>query len=72
MKPSAVLFDCDGVLVDSEPETLRVIHEDLIAHGMDITLHEMEERFVGGTVPAIAERVRAIGVDLPDDWSARV
>jgi beta-phosphoglucomutase-like phosphatase (HAD superfamily) len=50
MKPSAVLFDCDGVLVDSEPETLRVIHEDLIAHGMDITLHEMEERFVGGTV----------------------
>ena len=32
MIPSLVIFDCDGVLVDSEPITNRELAADLTAH----------------------------------------
>ena len=44
---SAILFDCDGVLVDSEPITHRVLREMLIELGWDISEQETLERFVG-------------------------
>ncbi len=44
---SAVLFDCDGVLVDSEPTTNKVLREMLIELGWDISEQESIDRFVG-------------------------
>ena len=44
---SAILFDCDGVLVDSEPTTHRVLREMLIELGWDISEQETLRRFVG-------------------------
>jgi len=42
-----IIFDCDGVLVDSEPITNRVFGEMLGELGMQVTLDEMFELFVG-------------------------
>jgi HAD superfamily hydrolase (TIGR01509 family) len=44
---AAVLFDCDGVLVDSEPITNGVLREMLIELGWDISVEECLDRFVG-------------------------
>ena len=44
---SAVLFDCDGILVDSEPITNGVLREMLQELGWDISEEECVRRFVG-------------------------
>jgi HAD superfamily hydrolase (TIGR01509 family) len=46
----AVLFDCDGVLVDSEIITNTVICKRLNALGWSLSLEECMARFVGTTV----------------------
>ncbi len=47
MKFEAVLFDCDGVLVDSEPITNRVLREMLGELGWQLTHDECMRHFVG-------------------------
>ncbi len=47
---SAVLFDCDGVLVDSEPITNRVLRGMLLDLGWDLTPEESVRRFVGKAI----------------------
>jgi HAD superfamily hydrolase (TIGR01509 family) len=47
MKFEAVLFDCDGVLVDSEPITNGVLREMLGERGWVVTQEECMRLFVG-------------------------
>jgi HAD superfamily hydrolase (TIGR01509 family) len=69
-RPDAVLFDCDGVIVDSEPPTFALLADDLAAAGLRMTLAEMEHAFLGGTIGGIHARARALGAVLPEDWTA--
>ena len=46
----AVLFDCDGVLVDSEPITNRVLTEMLGELGWQLSVEETMRIFVGKAV----------------------
>lgn len=66
--PAAVLLDCDGVLVDSEPITLGLIAADLARRGLPLTVADMEGMFLGGTIRGLAERARTMGARLPDTW----
>ena len=68
MRPEAVLFDCDGVLVDSESITDRAIAANLTRHGLAIDAHEVSELFLGGTIRGVADVARARGADLPENW----
>ena len=48
MKPDGVIFDCDGVLVDSETVAFDQMEADLAIHGPHLTRAQMEgERRVG-------------------------
>ncbi|RWR11506.1 HAD family hydrolase [Paenirhodobacter populi] len=69
MKPQAVLFDCDGVLVDSEPVTFALIQEDFAAHGLHMTIPELEPLFIGHTIEETGRYARAHGADLPAGWA---
>lgn len=69
-RPEAVLFDCDGVIVDSEGPSFALFLEELALHGLSLTLEEFETRFVGGTVETVAARARAAGATLPEGWVA--
>ncbi len=71
MTPAAVLFDCDGVVVDSEGPTFDLLIEDLAAHGLVLTRHQLETDYIGGTIETVATRARAAGARLPQDWVAR-
>jgi HAD superfamily hydrolase (TIGR01509 family) len=68
MTPKAVLFDCDGVLVDSEAAAFDLLTADLASHGLHLTRAEMETRFLGGTIGGLFTTARGLGADLPDDW----
>ena len=63
----AVIFDCDGVLVDSEPIAERVLAEVLTEHGRPTTAAQIAERFIGLAWPQIIERL-----DLEADSEAAV
>jgi HAD superfamily hydrolase (TIGR01509 family) len=63
-----VIFDCDGVLVDSEPLADRVLLEGLAARGMPIEPSFVEERFLGRSLAAICAILRdECGIDLSHD-----
>ena len=44
-----VIFDCDGVLIDSEPIANRVLARQLHAAGTSLPESEVMARFVGRT-----------------------
>lgn len=70
-RPQAVLFDCDGVIVDSEGPTFDLLIEDLATHGLRLTRQQLETDYIGGTIETVAARVRAKGTPLPADWVAQ-
>ena len=45
--PQLVIFDCDGVLVDSEPVANRTLAQMLRELGLELTQEEIFEKFVG-------------------------
>jgi len=68
-----VIFDCDGVLVDSEVISCRAHAETLTRHGYPITEEQVLHRFLGVSdreARLIIER--EIGRRLPDDFEAQV
>lgn len=69
-RPAAVLFDCDGVIVDSEGPTFDLLIADLATHGLPLTRHQLETDFIGGTIETVATRARAAGARLPEGWVA--
>ena len=68
MIPDAVLFDCDGVIVDSETATFQMLITELASHGLPLTMDQLETDYIGGTIDTIATRARAAGARLPPDW----
>jgi HAD superfamily hydrolase (TIGR01509 family) len=69
---SHVIFDCDGVLIDSEKISMDVDLALLAQSGIDFTEAEMHHRFVGTTFEAmIAAMELEFGKSLPKDLSAR-
>ncbi|KQW32154.1 hydrolase [Rhizobium sp. Root274] len=59
IKPTQlVIFDCDGVLVDSEPIALEVLVEALAVKGIAIDADGAAERFLGRSIASMAEAVR--------------
>jgi HAD superfamily hydrolase (TIGR01509 family) len=64
-----VIFDCDGVLVDSERLAVRVEARYLTELGWRLTEAEVIERFMGHTDAYMDEAVEArLGDRLPEGW----
>lgn len=68
MTLSAVLFDCDGVIVDSERPMMQLLHQDMLSFGLEVDFEEMVTMNLGGAVPQFAPRLREMGADVPQDW----
>ena len=64
-----VIFDCDGVLIDSEPPANRLVAAEIRAHGSTVTDVAAQHRFAGKALSMIAAELAAIdGIILPIDW----
>lgn len=69
----AVIFDCDGTLVDSETLSAEVIAECLAPHGITLTAGEALAAFRGRHLTAVFRDAEAeIGRALPPDFEAFV
>lgn len=66
-----MIFDCDGVLVDSETITHRTIVDQLAVHGFHIIPDQCSDLFVGGTMKSAGEEAIRRGAALPEDWADR-
>ena len=64
-----IIFDCDGVLVDSEVLSCGCLSDVLASHGIDLGVDEALELFVGRSITAVREHYRALGRLLPDEFS---
>jgi HAD superfamily hydrolase (TIGR01509 family) len=66
-----VIFDCDGVLIDSEPIANRVLVEQLRGLGLRMTDDEVMRTYIGNTRDGcIAITERKLGRRLPEDFAA--
>lgn len=71
MRFEAILFDCDGVLVDSEPIVNRVLRDMLAERGWALTEAECWRIFVGKAVKDERARIELhTGQPLTEDWLA--
>lgn len=67
-----VIFDCDGVLIDSELLSARILIEQVAAHGISIDRAYVRDHFLGRSFPTVAQIIRdRFALTLPPDFEAR-
>lgn len=65
-----VVFDCDGVLVDTEPVIGPVLAKRLGLIGVDIDAAEVDARYLGNALPSVlADVAERHGVIAPEDFA---
>ena len=68
-----VIFDCDGVLIDSEIVVCRLASEELARVGYRVSLDEVIDRFTGRPEREMVADIEADwGQALPRDYHARM
>jgi beta-phosphoglucomutase-like phosphatase (HAD superfamily) len=67
-----VIFDCDGVLVDTEPRALEVDQRVPADVGWQLSADDVVERFLGRSEQHLIGQIEAhIGRSIASDWSRR-
>jgi HAD superfamily hydrolase (TIGR01509 family) len=73
VRPRAVIFDCDGVLVDSERLMNREFSAMLNGIGLPYTPEETTRTFMGRSMQSCAQIVEAqLGKPVPDNFFAEL
>jgi len=68
--PDVVIFDCDGVLVDSETIALGVTRRALGEAGLRLTDAETRDRFLGLRLDSLVRKAEAeLGSALPSEFT---
>lgn len=66
-----VIFDCDGVLIDSEGPSCRLVASAARDHGIALSDDEALHRFAGKALGQVKRELEAeTGLDLGDDYVA--
>lgn len=66
-----VIFDCDGVLIDSELISARMLVAELAQYGVQIDLGYVARHFLGRSYPIVLSQIRAeFGIALPPGFEA--
>jgi len=69
--PKLVIFDCDGILVDTENLANRRLAEWLTAAGYPTSFEYCRKNFSGHSMVSVQKVVEATGVSLGDDFVDR-
>lgn len=64
-----IIFDCDGVLVDSEPIANELLRDALAKNGLEMAVNEVVETYVGRSMQAVVDiSEERLGRKLPADF----
>ncbi|MBL4646757.1 MAG: HAD family hydrolase, partial [Rhizobiales bacterium] len=67
-----VIFDCDGVLIDSELISAKILIDELANLGAVVDFEYFREQFLGRSFPKVAQTIRTtFDIELPDDFEIR-
>ncbi|MGP9804993.1 HAD family hydrolase [Paracoccus sp. NSM] len=71
MRFDLIIFDCDGVIADSEILSAEVLIDQLAELGITVTAEDVRRDFLGRSFPTVAAGIRArTGRALPADFEA--
>lgn len=69
MQNPFIIFDCDGVLIDSEIISARMLREEALVWGVDISIAHILENYVGRSYPTVLAQIQEqFQIELPDDF----
>lgn len=66
--PKLIIFDCDGVLVDSEMAHCEVLSANFARYGLEITPIDCRDKLGAGKMSMIGDAAQKLGASLPDNW----
>jgi HAD superfamily hydrolase (TIGR01509 family) len=72
MRPHLIIFDCDGVLVDSEVLSCRCLCDALAGCGIEVGLEETLDLFLGRSLDAVLDHYQGLGRSLPSQFPAEL
>jgi HAD superfamily hydrolase (TIGR01509 family) len=72
MRPHLIIFDCDGVLVDSEVLSCSCLCEALAGCGIEVGLEETLDLFLGRSLDAVLEHYQGLGRSIPRQFPAEL
>jgi HAD superfamily hydrolase (TIGR01509 family) len=72
VRPDLIIFDCDGVLVDSEVLSCRCLSHALAGYGIKLDLDQALDLFLGRSVTAVFEHYEALGRSIPTEFAAEL
>jgi HAD superfamily hydrolase (TIGR01509 family) len=70
--PDLIIFDCDGVLVDSEVLSCRCLSDVLAGYGISLGLDQALDLFLGRSMTAVLDHYKTIGRLDPERFSAEL
>ena len=66
-----IIFDCDGVLIDSEVISTRTLLATLGSHGLDVDLGYVQKTYLGRSISVVKEDyLRKVGRALTDSFES--
>jgi HAD superfamily hydrolase (TIGR01509 family) len=72
IRPDLIIFDCDGVLIDSEVLSCRCLSETLATYGIDLGVDQALDLFLGRSVTAVFQHYQALGRTIPEQFAAEL
>jgi HAD superfamily hydrolase (TIGR01509 family) len=69
IKPDLIIFDCDGVLIDSEMLSCRCLQQVLADNGITIAVDQILDLFLGRSTAAVLEHYQESGRLNPEKFS---
>lgn len=64
-----IIFDCDGVLIDSELISAKMLISTLDEHGVTVDLAYVAHHFLGRSYPTVLKQIKAeFGVNLSEEF----
>jgi HAD superfamily hydrolase (TIGR01509 family) len=71
-EPDLIIFDCDGVLVDSEVLSCRCLSSVLAAYGIELGVDQALDLFLGRSTSAVTAHYQALGRPIPEQFPAEL